>query len=169
MRNKISLFLFCFLIWFFLTWPIDFVGNTIDWQSLILGVLASLLVSLLFVDIIIVPHKIFSVKRLFWFIYYLPVFFYYCIKANLDVLYRVIHPAMPIKPGIVKVKTNLKSDSGRTALCNSITLTPGTLSVDITKDGIIYVHWIYVYSEDMEKATELIVQKFENILKRIFE
>jgi len=167
--RRLSLFLFCFLIWSVLTWPINLVDKTVDWQLLVVGILSSILVSLLFHDIIISPHKLLSFKRVFWFLYYLPIFFYYCIKANLDVLYRVIHPAMPIKPGIVKVKTKLKSDSGRTALCNSITLTPGTLTVDITKDGTIYVHWIYVYSEDIQKATELVVHKFEKILERIFE
>ena len=90
-------------------------------------------------------------------------------KANLDVVYRALHPAMPIKPGIVKIKTSLKTDSGITALANSITLTPGTLTVDLTDDGFLYVHWINVKSTDVEQATRLIAQRFEWFLKRIFE
>jgi multicomponent Na+:H+ antiporter subunit E len=85
------------------------------------------------------------------------------------VVYRVFHPKMPINPGIVKVRTNLKSKSGRVILCNSITLTPGTLSVDIDKDGYIYIHWINVMSQDIEEASKLIVVNFEKILMRIFE
>jgi len=46
-------------------------------------------------------------------------------KANIHVAYIVIHPLLPIKPGIVKVKTKLKRDSALTMLANSITLTPG--------------------------------------------
>ena len=86
----------------------------------------------------------------------------------MDVAYRVLHPKMPIKPGIVKVKTKLKTDIAKTFLANSITMTPGTLSVDI-KDEFLYIHWIYVRDEGMEKATEIIVDKFEKHLKRIFE
>ena len=76
---------------------------------------------------------------------------------------------MPISPGIVKIKTNLTTDSGITALANSITLTPGTLTVDITDDGFLYIHWINVKSDDVEQATKLISQKFEWFLKKIFE
>jgi len=77
---------------------------------------------------------------------------------------------VPINPGIVKVKTILKSDTGLTFLANSITLTPGTLSVDIDQGkGFIYVHWIDVKDKDIERATRLIVHRFEKILSRIFE
>ena len=106
--------------------------------------------------------------RIIWFLWYLPIFLWECIKANMDVAYRVLHPKMPIKPGIVKVKTKLKTDIAKTFLANSITMTPGTLSVDI-KGEFLYIHWIYVRDEGMEKATEIIVDKFEKHLKRIFE
>ena len=82
----------------------------------------------------------------------------------------MLHPRLPINPGIVKVKTVLKSDTALTFLANSITLTPGTLSVDIDKDnGILYVHWIDVKSKDIESATKIIVERFERILKNIFD
>jgi multicomponent Na+:H+ antiporter subunit E len=87
----------------------------------------------------------------------------------LDVVYRVIHPAMPIRPGIVKVKTSLKSDSARTALANSITLTPGTMTVDITDDGYLYIHWINVRTTDVEEASRKIVTPFEWFLAKIFD
>jgi multicomponent Na+:H+ antiporter subunit E len=76
---------------------------------------------------------------------------------------------MPIHPGIVKIKTSLKTDSGITALANSITLTPGTLTVDLTDDGYLYIHWINVKSDEVEAATQLIAEKFEWYLKKIFE
>jgi len=100
---------------------------------------------------------------------YIPVLFYYMLLANLDVVYRVIHPKMPIRPGIVRVKTTLKSESAKAALANSITLTPGTLSVDITEDNHLYIHWINVKSTEEEEATKRIVLRFENILKKIFD
>ncbi|MFH1352525.1 MAG: Na+/H+ antiporter subunit E, partial [bacterium] len=93
---------------------------------------------------------------------------YHMILANFDVMYRVLHPLMPINPGIVKVKTRLKSKSGRAALCNSITLTPGTLTVDICGE-YLYIHWINVKSQDVEEAGRKIVEKFERILEKVFE
>jgi multicomponent Na+:H+ antiporter subunit E len=76
---------------------------------------------------------------------------------------------MPIKPGIVKIKTKLKTESGITALANSITLTPGTLTVDLTDDGYMYIHWINVKSDDVEQASKDIASKFEWFLEKIFE
>jgi multicomponent Na+:H+ antiporter subunit E len=93
-----------------------------------------------------------------------------CLKANIDVALRVLNPTLPINPGIVKVKTTLKSDTGLTFLANSITLTPGTLCVDIDpEEGALYIHWIDVQSQDIDVATQKIVTKFENVLKKIFE
>jgi multicomponent Na+:H+ antiporter subunit E len=84
------------------------------------------------------------------------------------VAYRVLHPRLPIKPGIVKVKTNLTSDIGKTFLANSITMTPGTITVDIV-DEYLYIHWIYVHSMDPEVYTHRIMGRFEKFIKRIFE
>jgi multicomponent Na+:H+ antiporter subunit E len=105
----------------------------------------------------------------FWFLVYIPMFAWYVLVANLDVVYRVVHPEMPIKPGIVKVKTILKTPAGRTMLANSITLTPGTLTVDIDDNDYLYIHWINVKSDDIEQATRHIVSRFEKVLRRIFE
>jgi len=65
------------------------------------------------------------------------------IVANLDVAYRVLHPKMPIRPGIVEIDPGIQSDMGKLVLANAITLTPGTLSMDYDDDRI-YVHWINV-------------------------
>jgi multicomponent Na+:H+ antiporter subunit E len=55
-------------------------------------------------------------------------------------------------------------------LANSITLTPGTLSVDIDSDnGFLYVHWIDVKEKDVDAVTKRIVGRFETILRKIFE
>ena len=67
------------------------------------------------------------------------------LKANLDVAYRVIKGTSSINPGIVRIRPGLKTDLGITILANSITLTPGTLTVDIDeKTNDLYVHWINV-------------------------
>ncbi len=161
--RRLIYFVLAFIIWMLLTWQIDA-------QVIIAGLIASAIVALLFHEILPKEHLVFiSPIRIFWALVYVPVFFYYMIKANFDVVYRALHPKMPIKPGIVKIKTTLKTESGITALANSITLTPGTLTVDLTDDGFLYIHWINVKSDDVEQATELIARRFEWFLKKIFE
>ena len=166
--RRVIYFVLAFVIWILLAWP--FVDGGIDLQVVIAGLIASGIVAVLFHEILPKEHHVFiSPVRVFWFLVYIPVFFYYVIKANLDVVYRALHPKMPINPGIVKIKTNLKTDSAITALANSITLTPGTLTVDLTDDGYLYVHWINVKSDDVEEATVQIASKFEWFLEKIFE
>lgn len=164
MRSRIILFFLALLVWLFLNWPPD-------WQHLLVGILVALFVSFLTGDMFVRrPHLFKDPVRYFWFLYYIPKFIWECFKANIDVAIRVTHPSLLIRPGIVKVKTTLKSDTALTFLANSITLTPGTLSVDIDRDGgFLYVHWIYVKEKETEVATKLIVRRFEKILKKIFE
>ncbi len=109
-----------------------------------------------------------SAKRVVFLLIYLVVLGAEIAKANLDVAYRVIHPKMPIKPGIVVIKTGLKSDIAKMALANSITLTPGTFTLDIIGDNLL-IHWINVKAEGVEGATEAIGERFEKYLKVIFE
>ncbi len=164
MKSKIVLFIVGLLVWLLLSWPADT-------QHLLVGIVIAGFVAFMTGDMFVQrPHLFTQIRRYLWLLYYLPIFLWECIKANLDVAYRVIHPAMPINPGIVKVKTTLKSETGLTFLANSITLTPGTLTVDIDQErGFLYVHWIDVKDKDVEKATEIVVERFERILKRIFE
>ena len=166
--RRVIYFVVALVVWVVVAWP--FVDGRIDVQSMTAGVIASIMASVLFHEMLPREHRIFiSPVRIFWFLVYVPVFFYYLVKANIDVLYRALHPKMPIRPGIVKIKTNLKTASGITALANSITLTPGTLTVDLTDDGFLYIHWIYVKSDDVENATKIISQTFEWFIKKIFE
>lgn len=114
------------------------------------------------------PARFLQIHRLFWIIVYVPVFIWYMFRANIDVAYRVLHPERPIKPGIVKIKTTLKSNIAKIFLANSITLTPGTMTCEI--DGeYLYIHWIWVQSSYIDKASKLIAQPFEKYLRRIFE
>jgi multicomponent Na+:H+ antiporter subunit E len=89
------------------------------------------------------------------------------VKSNLLLTSTVLTPSLPIKPGIVKVRTRLKSRMGRLMLANSITLTPGTLTVAMDGEWL-YVHWVNVQSEDIEAATAEIVAGFERYLEVIY-
>lgn len=155
-------FLICFATWLLLT-------HNLGWQNLVAGAVISLLTTLVFsryfnFDV----TKMINPVRWFWMIIYIIYFIWQCVKANFDVAYRVLHPAMPIKPGIVRVNLTLRGSLARTILANSITMTPGTIAVDII-DDIMYVHWIYVRYMDHDRYAYRISGKFERILKKIFE
>jgi multicomponent Na+:H+ antiporter subunit E len=113
-------------------------------------------------------EKFVDPRRWFFGLVYLPYFFYYVIKANLDVAWRVLHPDLPIRPGIVKIPTTLKSDLAKTFLCNSITMTPGTISLDVDGQDL-YIHWINVSTDDPGERYRQIAGQFEGLLRRIFE
>ena len=86
-------------------------------------------------------------------------------KANIDVAKRVI--TGKIRPGIVKVTPALKSDVARTLLADSITLTPGTLTVDIDDAGAFYIHCLYV--EDENPSEEQLYGNFAHWARRLAE
>jgi len=103
--------------------------------------------------------------------YIIGPFFVGMAKANFDVAYRVI--TGKINPGIVKISPDLKTDLGITLLANSITLTPGTLSVDIDEEkNDLYIHWINV-KEDVLKGDSVdckyICGNFAKWVRRITE
>jgi multicomponent Na+:H+ antiporter subunit E len=160
-RNFFYLFFILLIIWLALT-------SNFHWQELSVGILVSLVLSLIFNKNY---HGLglppFSIKRIAFFIVYIVVLFKEIIKANFDVAYRVIHPKMPIKPGIVVIKTTLKQDIAKLILANSITLTPGTFTLDILGDTLL-IHWINVKSENVDEATKIIGEKFEKYLRVIF-
>ena len=109
--------------------------------------------------------------RWFAFLVYLFPFFFAMAKANVDVAYRVITGR--INPAIVKINPNLKNDVSLTILANSITLTPGTLSVDVDeKTNELYVHWINIDPEvlkDMPRDYRPICDSFPDWARRIAE
>jgi len=166
MRKKVVAFVLLFAFWLLITLNWEPLG--LDLGFVVVGVLLTLLVVALTSGKYPRKEWLINPVRLLWLVLYVPYFLYYCLKANLDVAYRVLHPDVPIRPGIVKVRTSLKTNLAKTFLANSITLTPGTLSVDLIDDHL-YIHWINIVSKDPEKETEIIVRKFESLLERIFE
>ncbi len=89
------------------------------------------------------------------------------IKANFDVAYRVI--TGKIRPGIVRLKPNLTKPFARTLLANSITLTPGTMTVDIDEEGNYYIHWLYVPEGKERPNPEDVYDGFEKWVRRVAE
>jgi multicomponent Na+:H+ antiporter subunit E len=159
-KQGLLLFIFLFILWIFLA--------GIDRQELIMGAIVSFLLMLIFLKNASVFSEIkINPKAFVYFMIYVFVFLGELFKSNIDVAFRVLNPKLPINPGIVRVRTKLQSKLGRIILANSITLTPGTLTVE-TKDDAFYIHWIDVTSPDIEGATNAIVAKFEKYLEVIF-
>lgn len=98
--------------------------------------------------------------------YFFGPFFVGLTKANLEVAQLVI--TGKINPGIVKVHPGLKSPGALTLLANSITLTPGTLTVDVDEeDGALYIHWLNV--RNPSPSEEEIYGSFGKWARRIAE
>lgn len=108
-----------------------------------------------------------SPARLYHFIRYTGSFIVELAKANLNMLRYVYSPRIDIVPGIVSIKTKLKSPIGRLVLVNSIALTPGSLVIDLKGDTLL-VHWLDVKTADPDEAASMISGAFEKHLEKAF-
>ncbi len=92
---------------------------------------------------------------------------YEVFKANIHMIMLVLspNPNERIKPRIIKHKNPIKTESGRVALANSITLTPGTVTVDVG-DDYVYVHAIDEYAQD-GLNNSVLEKKIENMEKNL--
>ncbi len=121
--RKLVLSVLCFIVWILLTWPFSEYG--IDWQEITIGIISSIIVGIIFGDAFTEsPYKFFEIKRYLWLIYFIMVFVASFIQASFDFAWRVLHPSLPIKPGIIKVKTRLKRNTAIAILANSIGFVP---------------------------------------------
>lgn len=100
-------------------------------------------------------------------IVYVVLFVKELLVANLDVAYRVLSPSMPIKPVVILLPLRVEKDIAITTIANSITLTPGTLTMDYDADrNALYVHTLYC--DDSENVTGPI-RSWEDYALRIFD
>lgn len=116
-----------------------------DLFHILLGVASCLIVATLSADLLW-PSEIKPDLFFFWlwFAGYIPWLMYQIFRANLHVLYLTFHPRMMelIDPKIIEFNTKLSSDVARTTFANSITLTPGTITVSVSVLGKFSVHCI---------------------------
>lgn len=137
-------------------------------QELLIGVIATMIISFFSIELFTCcTLAILSPVKIFYMLKFIVVFLFALVESNFDVARRVLTPSLPINPGIVKFKSKLPTHFSRMVLANSITLTPGTLSIDIVGDTF-YIHWIDVKTTDPEEAFKEIAGKFEKILLKIF-
>lgn len=160
-RNTLVLFLTLMLFWLMLS-------GKLALDILIVGAVVSVAIALLyrnglsfFTEFRFTPAAIVA-----GFLYY-GYFFKELFKSNVKLAVVVLTPSLPIEPGIVKVRTRLQSRMGRLMLANSITLTPGTLTVEI-QDEWLYIHCVTLGATDIEAATQEIVSGFESYLEVMY-
>ena len=94
------------------------------------------------------------------------------VKANIDVAFRVFDADMRLHPGIVRIPVEVKDDYALSMLANSITLTPGTITMEVEEEdgkNYFYVHWIDVKSRDEKEAADAIKGSMEPDVRRIWE
>lgn len=92
------------------------------------------------------------------------IFFYFkeLVAASLRVAYDVLTPTHHMKPAVIAVPLEARTDLEITLLANFITLTPGTLSIDVSRDRkTLYIHEVYVKSGDVERVRQQIKEGFE--------
>ncbi len=138
------------------------------YQEMFVGIIVSLTVaSLTYRHLPNASVRYFHPKKLAYLFIYVFVFLREMIKANLNMARIVLSPKLPIKPGIVRISTNLKPNVAKLMLGNSITLTPGTMTMEVDGNNL-YIHWVYVESEDEKEAGDIIKGSFEKWLGGVF-
>jgi len=159
-KKGISLFLVSFLVWFFFT-------GSLSWQELSVGAVVSIIITLVTKEYfnfnilkLDLPLRIIKYVAL-----YLPLLIFEMIKANIHMALIVLNPKLPLNSGIVKNKTKLKNEVSKLILANSITLTPGTLTVDVDEENL-YIHSVDINTVEDEKS---ITSKFDKTIKGVFE
>lgn len=163
-----------FMVTFILMFVVFLIASaSISPMDIVLGLITSAVVAAFTSTLLVkeAPKKALNVIRWAWAIAY---FFYYFLiiepKCHWDVIKRILHPKVPIRPGIVRVPYGVKSDYAITAVACSITNTPGTVVVDIDEERKrYYVHWIDVKTTDPKGCYEMISKIFEIYSRRIFD
>jgi len=156
LRNFTITFFVLFAFWILLSARFDYFHLT-------LGIICSILVAYMSHDLLFSNIRLGDVRiRARRFFAAAPWFLGQIFSANLHVAYLALSPEMPVDPQIIRFKTKLESDISWVALANSITLTPGTITVDI-RGGEFFVHAL-----DKKVAYELSTGEMEDKIAHVF-
>ena len=157
-----------FWLWILLTFVWIAISSSLAVESIVTGAMISAALAYMFARKFDIWRGLrFSPSRLYHFVLYTGVFVAELVRANLNMMRYVYAPRISINPGIVKVKTGLKSPIGRLALANSISLTPGSLVLDVAEDGLV-IHCLDMQAVNSDEASRIIAGPFEYHLERAF-
>ncbi len=154
-EDKLS-FLSTFIV-LFLFWLL--VSSEVNLQSIAAGLAVTFFVSYLSYDLMAKDHlRLPKPRAIAPMLLFFITLVFEIVKANISMARIVLDPKLPIEPSIVKFKTRLKSDTAKVTLANSITLTPGTITMDIIGDTF------YVHALTREAAEDVMNWPIEDLL-----
>lgn len=115
------------------------LSPNITQQSIFIGLIVSFLVVIYSRDILFdsTEMPLYQMNHLMNMIHFVGILLIEIVKANIDVAKVVLNPAMPIQPQFIRVPMMLKNDINKVIYGNSVTLTPGTLTVDVTEEAFV--------------------------------
>lgn len=154
MKNKYSwcIFLMLTVSWLILT-PI------INAQSVLIGVSVSLLIVIYSRDLAFSEKEIpqLSLKNLMTVIRFFLRLLVEIVKSNINVALIVLNPSLPLSPRFIKVPVKFNKDLVKVIYGNAVTMTPGTLTVDVSEDGFL-IHALT--KEAAESMTDSIIEYY---------
>ena len=155
-QNFVGSAVILFVFWMLLSGQFDAFHLTLG--AVCCTIVAYLFHDLMFANVRVGDMRVVAAR----FIAYIPWLIQQIVLANIHVAYVVLSPRMPIDPQIVTFKTKLETDISCVTLANSITLTPGTITMDI-RDGVFYVHAL-----DQKVADDLNAGDMEDKVAHMF-
>jgi multicomponent Na+:H+ antiporter subunit E len=133
-----------------------------NFSNLLVGFIVGLLILVFTRRVVGAPRYLYKIRQVFGLVIF---FIWELILANLRVAYDVLTPRHHMRPGVIAIPLDAHSDSEITLLSNLITLTPGTLSLDISADRkVLYLHAMYI--SDIDEVRRKIKEGFE---RRVLE
>jgi multicomponent Na+:H+ antiporter subunit E len=129
---------FCIMVVFWIL-----LSGIFDAFHLISGLICCAIVSVISHDLLVKGKSEKKLQKSLQLLIYIPWELWQIVLANIDVAYRVLHPKMPIDPLIIEFETTLRGEFSLVTLANSITLTPGTITILVEPEkGKFWVHAI---------------------------
>lgn len=154
---------FQILLNFFLAFLWMFLQVSFTSTSFIIGYILGLIITFAFRRFF---NTRFYLLRVFAVINLVLLFLKELILSNITVLKTILKPKLDIKPGIFALPTELKTNWEITLLANLITLTPGTLVVDVSFDNkVLYIHTLDI--PDVDEAIDDIKNTFEKAIMEV--
>jgi multicomponent Na+:H+ antiporter subunit E len=129
MQYALSLVLTLYALWLLLS-------GYFEPLLLILGIMSCALVVVIALRMDVIDHESHPLPLIPKLPLYVPWLLWQIVQANLAVCRLILHPKLPISPTVVRVRASQLSDVGRVTYANSITLTPGTVSMSLDGDQI---------------------------------
>ena len=159
MKKLVISFLCLFVVWLLLS-------GYLKTNLLVLGALSCLLVSITAIRLKIFSENNEHLNINLRAVFYLPWLLKEIVKSNLHVARLILDPELPVKPQSLWIETQQKTDTALAIHANSITLTPGTISLEV-EDKKIHVHAVSDHTAQGVKDGEIDkrVAKLENFIK----